>query len=332
MDSILIIFYCVSSMLEMLFTKFVNIVIKISEVYRFEGRFEAAMLFFDSIKPILDSHELKKVDKARCLIQFAKFKADQKFLKDFNYEDEMKMLQEAQKLAESSNAKIILADALDLFGNCIYRKGILEGDFGEALIYYNKALSIRTQIDDKLGLSKSYFHLGIYHENKKDADENDKQTAFEYYQKGLEIAEMENFKLEQSYFYRHLAFFYAFFKEDLDKGLEYHVKSTELREEIGFKFSLQFSYFAVAFVYFLKKDFDNARDYFLKAYSAAVNVGRIEALKVLIFRRGESIVREINLEAALHYYNILLVVVKIVKDDLGIKEIKLKIKELSKKE
>ncbi|MFW9785370.1 MAG: hypothetical protein ACFFFB_24025, partial [Candidatus Heimdallarchaeota archaeon] len=199
----------------------------------------------------------------------------------------------------------------------------------EAKNFYDKALSIRSQINDNLGLSKSYFHLGLYHENRKGVDNNDKQTAFEYYQKGLELAEEGNFKLEQSYLYRHLAFYYSFYKEDLDKGLEYHKKSAEIREEIGFIFSLQFSYFAVAFLYFLKDDFDNARDYFLKAYSAAANVDRIDALKVLIFRRGEAIVREEGKNVALNYYQILFNVAKSVKDIRGIEELELKVKELS---
>ncbi|MFX1235040.1 MAG: hypothetical protein ACFFBY_10875 [Promethearchaeota archaeon] len=316
-------------MLEELFNKFINIVCRISEVYRFEGKFDSAMLFLNSIKQILDSNELKKQDKARYLVQVAKLKTDQKFLKEFNYDDEMNLLQEAITLADSSNAKATLADALDLYGNCIYRKGILEGDFEEAKNFYDKALNIRSQINDKLGLSKSYFHLGLYHENRKGVDNRDKQNAFEYYQKGLELAEEGNFKLEQSYLYRHLAFYYSFYKEDLDKGLEYHKKSAEIREEIGFIFSLQFSYFAVAFLYFLKDDFDNARDYFLKAYSAAANVDRIDALKVLIFRRGEAIVREEGKNVALNYYQILFNVAKSVKDIRGIEELELKVKELS---
>ncbi|MFX1353296.1 MAG: hypothetical protein ACFE8V_11635 [Promethearchaeota archaeon] len=317
-------------MAEELFNNFINIICEIAEFYRFEGKCDAAMLFLSSIKPIIDSEDIKKQDKARYLIQFAKITSDHKFLKDFNYDDEMRMLKEAIELAESSNAKAVLADAVDLFGNCIYRQGILEGAFQEAKEYYDKALSIRSLINDKLGLSKSYFHLGLYHENKKETTDIDKQTAFEYYQKGLEIAEEENFKLEQSYLYRHLAFYYSFYKEDLDKGLEYHKKSTELREEIGFRFSLQFAYFAVAFVYFLKNDFDNARDYFLKAYSAAVNADRIEALKVLIFRRGEAIARGKGKSAALNYYQTLLEAAKNIKDIGTIEELELKIKELRK--
>jgi len=322
----------VKAMLENLFMEFINTVYKISELYRFEGRFDEAMLFFDSIKPVLDLRDVRKEDKARTLIQFAKIRMDHKFLKDFKYDDEIKMLEDAQKLAESSNAKEIQADALDLIGNCIYRKGILKGDFEEASTYYNKALTIRSQINDMLGLSKSYFHIGIYHENKKDADENDHRAALEYYEKGLQIAIEEDFKLEQSYFFRHLAGIYTFIKEDLEKGLEYFKKSTHLREEIGFIFSLQFSYFAEAFVYFLKEDMDNARDYFTKAYSAAIKVSRIEALKVLIFRRGDAVVREIDLGAALQYYGLILEVAKQVNDKNGIREIELKIKELLKKD
>ncbi|MFX0004104.1 MAG: tetratricopeptide repeat protein, partial [Candidatus Hermodarchaeota archaeon] len=245
-------------MLENLFTGFIDNVYKISEVYRFEGKFNEAMVFFDSIKPILDFDNIRKEDKARILIQFAKIRMDHKFLKDFDYNEEMKMLQDAQKLAESSNTKNFQADAIDLYGNCIYRAGILEGDFEEALKYYNEALSIRTQIQDKLGITWSYFHLGIYHENKKDPDEKDHQTSFDYFEKGLKIALEEDFKLEQSYLFRHLAGHYAYNRDDLDKGLEYFKKSAGLREEIGFIFSLQFAYFAIGFIYFVKKDLVNA--------------------------------------------------------------------------
>ena len=315
-------------MIESLFTEFINIVNQISEEFRFKGRYNDAMLLFDSINPILDTNELRREDRAKFLIQIAKIKMDHKFLKDFVYDDEMIMLEEAQKLAEDSSAKNIQADAIDLIGNCIYRKGILDGEFKEALNYYNKALSIRTQMDDKLGLSKSYFHLGLYHENKKDANDDDHQAAFEYYKNGLKIAEEEDFKLEQSYFFRHLAGIYAFIKDDLDKGLEYFKKSTRLREEIGFIFSLQFAYFAEAFVYFLKKELDNARVYIIKAYSAAIRVSRIEALKVLIYRRGDEIIDEIDFEAALKYYDLILEAAKDVNDKDGIRDINLKIKNL----
>ncbi|MFX1327025.1 MAG: tetratricopeptide repeat protein [Promethearchaeota archaeon] len=322
----------IENLLDNYFTEFTDIICKISEVYRYEGKFDKAMELFDSIKPLFNTHEFKDEDKARILILFANIRMGNKFLKDFNYDQEISMLKEAQILAENSNAENIQADAIDLSGNCIYQTGILKGDFEEALTYFNTALSIRVKINDKLGLSKSYFHLGLYHENKKDADENDHKIALDYYEKGLKIAEEEDFKLEQSYFFRHIAGIYAYIKEDLDNGLYYFKRSTQLREEIGFIFNLQFAYFAEAFVYFLKKDIDNARDYFMKAYLTAKNVSRIEALKVLLFRRGDEIVREINIKAALNYFSIMLDVARKVNDNKGIIEIELKIKKLSEKE
>ncbi|MFX1379568.1 MAG: hypothetical protein ACFFA4_10790 [Promethearchaeota archaeon] len=319
-------------MLENLFTEFIDKVYKISEVYRFEGRFNEAMLFFESIKPILDFDNLRNEDKARILIQFAKIRMDHKFLKDFDYSEEMKMLQDAQKLAELSNVKSIQADALDLYGNCIYRAGILEGDFEDALKYYKQALSIRTQIQDKLGITWSYFHLGIYHENRKDPDEKDHQTSYDYFEKGLKIAMEEDFKLEQSYLYRHLAGHYAYNKDDLDKGLEYFKKSAELREEIGFIFSLQFAYFAIGFIYFMKKELENALEYFKKAFTAAERVHRIKPLMVLIQRRGEEIVEKIDVEAAINYYNLMINAARSINFLGAIKEFESNIKNLEKKE
>lgn len=319
-------------MLENLFTEFFDNVYKISEVFRFEGRFNEAMLFFESIKPILNFDNLRNEDKARILIQFARIRMDHKFLKDFDYSEEMKMLQDAQKLAESSNAKSVQADALDLYGNCIYRAGILEGDFEEALKYYDEALSIRTQIQNKLGITWSYFHLGIYHENKKDPNEKDHQTSFEYFEKGLKIALEEDFKLEQSYLYRHLAGHYAYNRDDLNKGLEYFKKSAELREEIGFIFSLQFAYFAIGFIYFMKKDLVNALEYFKQTFIAAEKVERIKPLMVLIHRRGNEIVEEIDVDVAINYYRLMIEAAKPITLVDGIEEFEIKIKSLSKKE
>ncbi len=316
-------------MLEELYKNFIDNVIIISERYLFEGRFDEALYLFDSIKKLFHLDELRKFDKARCLIQFAKIMADQKFLREFNYDNEIQMLLEAVRLVECTHAKNILADAFDLIGNCIYRKGILNGDYEEALNYYRKALIIRCKIDDKLGLSKSYFHLGLYYENKKDSDENDKQKSFHYYQKGLKLAEEGNYKLEQSYFYRHLAFFYQSVQEDLDTALKYHKKSAELREEIGFKFSLQYSYFAIGLVYYLKKDYDNSLNYFIKAYSAAKNVNGIEPLRLLILRNGKRVERDFDLETSLKYYNIMLAAAVNINDSEGIKEIELKIRNIS---
>ncbi|MFX0037414.1 MAG: tetratricopeptide repeat protein [Candidatus Hermodarchaeota archaeon] len=322
----------IKNLLDNYFTEFTDIICKISEVYHYEGKVDKAMELFDSTKTLFNTPEFKDEDKARILIQFANIRINNKFLKDFNYDQEINMLKEAQILAENSNAEKIQADAIDLMGNCIYQTGILKGEYEKALLYYNKALPIRVKIKDKLGLSKSYFHLGLYHQNKKDADENDNKLALDYYEKGLKIAVEEDFKLEQSYFFRHIAGIYAYIKEDLNKGLEYFKRSTQLREEIGFIFNLQFAYFAEAFIYFLKKDIDNARDYFMKAYVAAKNVSRIEALKALLFRRGDEIVREIDLKAALDYFSILLDVARKINDDKGLIEIELKIKKLSEKE
>ncbi len=319
----------VNNVLEEIFTDFTNVICKIIEVYRYKGRFDNASLLFNSIEPLLDLPEIKNEEKANVLIQFAQIRMDHKFLKEFNYEEEINMLEKAQTLAELSNRRDLKANAIDLIGDCIYREGLLEGDFNDALLHFNNALSIRTRLDDKLGLSKSYFHLGLFHDNKKDSDDNDKLTALEYYQKGLDITIEGGYKLEQSYFYRHLGGYYAFVKDDLEKGLDYFIKSMELREEIGFDFSLQFAYFSVAFVYFLKNDSGNSKDYFLKAYSAAINVGRLEALRVLIFRRGEEILEELDSEVAKTYFTLLLEIANQLKDNEIARTIELKLKELT---
>ncbi|MFX0076683.1 MAG: hypothetical protein ACFE96_14665 [Candidatus Hermodarchaeota archaeon] len=313
------------------FETLVETIIKITEIYRFEGKLDDAINIFKFNVPIIDFKDVRSVDKAKFLIQYAKILQQSKFIKEFNYDKEIEMLTEARELAKSSNAKNLMADALDLIGTCIYSKGILEGEYEEAIEYFNLALRFREEIDDVLGLCKSYFNIGLYHENKKDLNEEDRRKSFDYYQKGLEIAIDKNFKLEQAYFYRHLAYFYQYFENDEEKSLQYHLNSAKLREEIGFKISLQFSYFAVAMAYFFLSDFENSLQYFKKAYSWATKMKRLEQLKVLIFRRGNQLIKNNRNNEAIKYYELVLESATKEGDLESAKEIEAEINSLSSK-
>lgn len=311
------------------FKDFVSFIVKITEMYRYEGKINEALTIFKSNIQVMDFEEVKNEDKAKFLIQYAKILQQSKFIKEFNYDNEIKLLTEAQELARTSNAMNLMADALDLIGTCIYSAGILEGDYRKALEFFEQALNVRLEINDVHGLSKSYFNLGLYHENLKDSTEDDKRKSFDYYQKGLKIAIEENLKLEQAYFYRHLAYFYQYFENDKEKSLQYHLNSAKLREEIGFKISLQFSYFAVAMEYYFLNDFKNSLLYFKKAYLWAIKMKRVEQLKVLIFRRGKQMVKEDEIEKVIKYYELVLESATSEGDLVGAEEIKTEIKNLS---
>lgn len=313
------------------FENFVEFIIKITEVYRYEGKIDDALIIFKSNIHVMNFEEVRSEDKAKFLIQYAKILQQSKFIKEFNYDSEIKMLLEAKELATSSNAKNLIADALDLVGTCIYSTEILEGDYRKAIEYFNQALNIRMEINDLHGLCKSYFNLGLYNENIKNANEENKRNSFELYQKGLKIAIEENFKLEQAYFYRHLAFFYQYFENDNEKSLQYHLNSAKIREEIGFKISLQFAYFEVAMEYFFLNDFKNSLDYFKKAYHWAISVNRVEQLKVIIFRRGNQMIEAKDTEKVIAYYELVLESAKKEGDLESTKEIEKEIKNLSSK-
>lgn len=295
-----------NNLIQSYFESFIDNIIKITGKYLYEGKIEDALLVFESNIQVIDLEDVNSENKAKFLIHYAKILQQEKFIKEFNFEREIEMLSEARKLAESSNFKNLLADALDLIGTCIYSKGIFEGEYYDALEYHNQALQIRVEINDLLGICKSYFNLGLYEEHLKDITEENKRKAFEYYQNGLKIAIENDFKLEQAYFYRHLAYFYQYFENDKKKSLQCHLNSAKIREEIGFKVSLQFSYLAVAMEYFYITDYTNALEYFNKAYYWAKEVGRIEQLRVIIFKRGDYMVNEAETENAIKYFELVL--------------------------
>lgn len=318
-----------SNTLKKYFKDFIKDICAISEIYLYHGDLTDILSFLENCKEWIDLNDINSEDKARFLVQYVKLLQNNKFINEIDFEKEIEMLEIAVKLSESKEDKKILADAFDLIGTCIYSSGIHNGDFLDAYNYFNKALMIRDQSNDKLGLTKSFFNLGLYHENKKDSNEDDKQKAFEFYKKGLKIAIEEDFKLEQSYFYRHLAYQYQYYKNDLDKALDYHIKSKDLREEIGFNVYMQSSYFAIGMVYFFKEDYINSSIYFKKAYEVAMIINRVIKLRKMILLRGEDIETSKGKSLASIFYKQQLDIALDLNDKKGYNDLKKKIDLIS---
>ncbi len=309
----------------------IEAICKIGEYHYFKGQLEELAILLEAVNQLMKL-PVTKEQKARILIQKVRIRTRQSFLGDeVNFTREKVMLEEALQLAEIAESEILQADALILLGECFYREGITTGIFDQALDYYEQALAIRREINDKRGIADALFQLGTFYENKKDSNEQDKQKALEFYQEALQVAEEGEFKFELALIYRHIA--YGFYrKQDFEQAINYAEKSASLREEIGFKITLPFQYLSIGDLYYAKKDVDNAKNYYQKAYSTAKSIGQEQMIYqrlVLLLERIDRDYREQDKESVLEYYKQALTVFQVGKDIKGIAEIDAKIKKLS---
>ncbi|NHJ38962.1 MAG: hypothetical protein FK731_02940 [Asgard group archaeon] len=305
----------------------------ISEYYLFEGQLENLESILSMMKKISELQEVTEEQQARCLICEANLKQRKSFLEaEVDLTIERKMLEKGLLLAEKSNNKELQARALNTIGSCIYREGIQRGIFDEALEYYEKALKISKEIDDKRGIADNLFSMGLFYENKRDGTEKEREKSNQFYEEALIIAEKGKCMTEMALINRHLAFHELRIK-DYEKALDYALKSLKIREEIGMKVFMPFQYLAIGDIYYEKKELEKARDYFQKAYLAAGKIG-LENIISERFKLHLEFVEdrylETNKEILLGIYEKMAIIAKAGKNKELAEIIKKKIKSLGK--
>ncbi|MES2566105.1 MAG: tetratricopeptide repeat protein [Bacteroidota bacterium] len=143
------------------------------------------------------------------------------------YNNEMGKL--AAKLQRSSDsnirlcAKKHLAAALNNKGFFFTERGITY----KAILYFNKALIIQREINDKEGEAYSLSNLGTIYDSKGQIDK-----ALEYYFAAIKIREQLGSKVSLAQSYNNIAILYNN-QDDLVNAMKYHFQSLRIRQEIG---------------------------------------------------------------------------------------------------
>tara|TARA_R110001592_G_scaffold17138_1_gene72663 strand:- start:423 stop:2285 length:1863 start_codon:yes stop_codon:yes gene_type:complete len=188
-----------------------------------------------------------------------------------------------------------------------------KGDVIKALEYYHKSLSIREELDDKLGIAVSLNNIGIIY-----IKQGEPEQALEYYLKSLKVKQQLGDKKSIATSLNNIAAVYkesgnphkaiefytksllireeikdekgiavtlnnmgTLYKDrgSLDTALNYYNKALHIREKIGDDRGLTNTLSNLGGVAFIKEDYQQAEKYGLEALKIAKNLGYLERIK-----------------------------------------------------
>jgi tetratricopeptide (TPR) repeat protein len=151
--------------------------------------------------------------------------------------------EQAQQLAEATESRLAVADALSLLGRARLFAGVTaalqrgappdsspeDGRYDQAQALQQRALEIRVALDDTRGISESHFLIGNVLQFWRQSD-----LAQAHFAEAAAIAERYGHSFEQVEPARHLAFL-ALGRGDLDQALALAEQALALREAVRFR-------------------------------------------------------------------------------------------------
>ena len=173
--------------------------------------------------------------------------------------------QQALKLAQQLNFTLGIANA----NNAIAVSYYFQGNYVQAVEYYNKALANHQKITNKKGVSRAYNNLGVLYSKK-----GDYAQSLEYYHKALSIQEELNDERLMAKSYNNIGNIYMDIRE-YSKALEFHKKALAIKQKLNAsQASLMYTYTNMGNVYKELKNYDQA----LTCYRKALNICLTENL------------------------------------------------------
>ncbi len=256
------------------FTSAIYSLCEIAELYYYLAKLDDAVNVLKTGLQLTSAKEIHLRDRVKLTLQYGKALVANYFLSNKDFDIALATSLEAKQLAETAHYEKGTADALSLIGQVHYYKKLNsgEGDYEEALTYFQQALKIREKLRDTRGISEALFYSGLTYEQRSLFD-----SALESYTEALQFADLYNHKLEKSYALRHLAWL-ALDRKDLDAALNYALTSLALREEIGFRVYLPHSHILVGDIYLAREDSENALINYQNAQGLAEEMGIKNAL------------------------------------------------------
>ena len=264
------------------FTSVIYSLCEIAELYYYLSKLDEAVDVLKTGLQLTSAKEVHLRDRVKLTLQYGRILVAHYFLTNKDFDLTLATALDAKQLAETASYEKGIADALSLIGQTYYYKTLNsgEGDYEEALIYFQQALSLREKLHDTRGISEVLFHSGLTYEQRGIVDK-----AYGHYTEALQFADLYNHKLEKSYALRHLAGLAAA-KGDLDAALNYALTSLALREEIGFRIYLPHSHILVGDIYLQREDSENALINYQNAQALAEEMGIQNALILSLLAIG----------------------------------------------
>jgi tetratricopeptide (TPR) repeat protein len=264
------------------YTVAIDALCEIARAYYTLGRLDDSQRLLRTTQQLLEAREATPQQHLKLLLLYGQVLVVDHFLTRGPNADLMfSTLAQAQRLAEATQDRQGLADAISLLGQAHYfasvvdfrRRGLPltstpgDGIYDQALAYQQHALELREALDDTRGVSESYFQIGVVYERWQQYDESQS-----YYTKARQIADHFDHRFEKTEPARHFAF-NALREGDLDRALGLARQALALREAAQFKPYLPLDHLLLRDIYEAKGDTASAQLHERQAFALAEELG-----------------------------------------------------------
>ena len=187
-----------------------------------------------------------------------------------------------------------------------------QGDFDNAINYYEKALELSESVDDNEGIAKSYNNIANICRNQ-----GNYAKAIDLYMKALKINEAIDNKVGMAICLNNIGILYEF-QKDLDKAIEYYTASLKIEEERANKKGIAASLGNIGNIYKDKKELDLALDYMMKSLAIKQEIGNKSGEAITMINVGNVYKSLNNFDKAVEYYNKSLILNQELNNQQGI--------------
>lgn len=273
--------------------------------------------YIDSLK--LDLKNVKQ-DTLRCiiLIQLAESASDEEW---HLYNDTLFRFCE-NRLKTIKVSSPLHKKYLSYYATALNNKGYFSDHIGkqtEAIDFYQRAIKIREDIDDKKGLAASYNNIGYVFKSQ-----GNMPLAIDYYNKSLRLQEQNRTSTGEVADKKGLAYSYSnlgvIYKDngDLEKALLLYNKSLKLREEINDKLGMGHSLNNIGFIYEQSGKLEKALEYFEKSLKLREETGYKYDIANSLHNVAFAYEKKGEHEKALQYYTRCIALQEAVNDKRGL--------------
>jgi tetratricopeptide (TPR) repeat protein len=254
----------------------------IARAYYFFGRLSESQQLLRTALALLDTPEATPQQRLKLLLLYGQVLVVDHFLtRGTDVEPVFAVIQQVQQIADATQNRQRIADALSLLGQAHYFASVVanraqgvpltstpgDGKYDQALLYQQQALALREALQDTRGMSESYFQIGVVYERwQQDA------RAQGYYAQARQIADAYDYAFEKTEPARHGAF-QALREGDLDQALTRARQALALREAAGFRPYLPLDHLLLRDIYQAKGDTAQAQVHAQHAQTLAEELG-----------------------------------------------------------
>ncbi|MCC5943711.1 MAG: tetratricopeptide repeat protein [Bernardetiaceae bacterium] len=215
------------------------------------------------------------------------------------------------KMAQDLNFQKAVASSYHVIAHSYYKKS----NFPEAVKYYQKAIEVSTQIQDKQRLASSLGNLaGVYRIQGK------YELSIQHHTQSLKILEAMNDRQGIAKTIQNIAnVYYSIGKYDL--AIEYYEKSLLIRKELNDKKHMGQCLNNIAACYYEKKDYDKSLKYHNQSLKIKEELQDEVEISFALHSIGDIYLEKRKITTALDYYNRAIKLYRRYNDKIGVAEI-----------